>query len=246
MNYNIKIKNHLETTDEIKNNEVNYENNYACDIEEDSDKIIITFQKKEEQELEENIYSKLDKIFNRFIIDKKTLEIMNIDELGEKWKVEKKNQIFNSKNKEVISILMELSKYFENKEYLSKLISNYLFMPFILFFIKNIKEKSNKLEIYGVFIEEILQFDVDILKKEDKYILEGKIDPEFDAVDYKKNIRDYFSIQPGKPFSLLIDLKGEIEYDEFIKEFKVEINLKSEKLINYTYSIEILKEDSHE
>lgn len=242
MKYSIKIKNHLETITNIESNEINYCEKYSCNIEEDFNKVLIEFFKEEDAEEEKDIYSDLDKIFTKFIIDKKNLEIANVEELIQKWQTEKKNQIFNNQNKEIISILMELSKYFENKSYLSELISNYLFMPFLLFFFKNMQGKLRKLDLYGIFIDEILEFDINFFQEEDKYIIDGKIDPEFDFIEYKKKIRNYFSIQQGKNFPLAVNLKGEVEYKEFIERMIIKVELKSESLIDYIYSVEILKE----
>lgn len=240
MKYSIKIKNNLETTIDLESSSINYDEKYSCNIEEDFDKVFIEFFKKDEEE--KDIYSDLDKIFTKFIIDKNKLEITNIEELIQKWQIEKKNQIFNNQNKEIISILMELSKYFENKSYLSELISNYLFMPFIFFFFRNMKGKVSKLDLYGIFIDEILKFDINFFQKEDKYIIDGKIDSEFDFIEYKKKIRNYFSIPQGKIFPLEVNLNGEIEYKGFIESMIIKAELKSENLINYVYSIEILKE----
>lgn len=192
---------------------------FLVDIFLDGDNVKINFL---DNSFSDNEY--INRSFSKIEIDLKENKILNLKNMISKWKTNKKELLFETKDFGFISTIMMISDYFVEENSLEFLILNYSIIPYIILGLK--KEKS-EFRIYREFYAKNLDFTVELKKDEDDdYIIEGKISNLFDMTGYKRMLREILKIEPSKNFNLNFKLKGKTIYkDEILKEMDIKIEL---------------------
>lgn len=241
----IKITKEIEKLDE----NLSYENSYIEEIFEISlvekeNELEITYKKEESQNNDKELHIELEELVQHLVYSKDNFKLQNIEEIINNWKKLKKESILKDQSKNVVSMLMHISKYYENGEILEKIIEHYSFIQFLLYFYKNKAKDGEKseLSVCGIISNEKVEFQGMIEKGEDdnEYSLKTSLDPSFDIVEYEKELLDILQIPNSTFCPFTVELKGKYIYKEELEGMKIEIDVIGRDVVKYKKIIELI------
>lgn len=252
-NYNFIFKDKIFENIEEKTNEISKNIELEINDYEDEIEIIFIEPKTVKDELA-IVFEKIDKNFRKIVINKKDWTINNLKEIIDNWSALKREIIFNLDNENsenIVEFILELSKYYENEEYLSFLLKNYNIIPFFsLFDFKSPKDLEKvTLTLFNLFSNTEIRFDIQSriekgIRDEINIFLEGKESKNFDLINLKKKIRADYNIPPGYPLGISININGIYKIVEnTLESLKLTILLTTEKIMQKVIEINIVKNE---
>lgn len=245
--YTLKIKKELENLKE----EFEFENSiiekiYKLEIKESEEEVELILHNDIEKQQDIGVINELELAFNKVKFKKETSEILNINEIQKKWKEIKKELVFKRQDTDVISLLMMISKFFENKESLSNILKNHSYIQLLTFFYKNKdKEGEINLQINNLFSRDVVDFVVTFKKDDDnEYIIHGTPPLSFGTTNYSIKVKNHLKIKAGSLFYPKLEISGKFVYKEVLESMKIELIMTSREDMKYKKTIEILKEET--
>lgn len=239
----LKIKKELEKLDEtLFFSSKIVEKEHEIEIKETENQIEIEI-KEDLKSDNKGLSDKIESVFNRLEFNRQNLELINLENLINKWKEVKKDILFSDSDRNESSTIMHIAKYYENQKTLYNIIKNYSYVPFLMFFYKNINlnEDEEEIKLCNALRNDKIDFKIKLEKGEDEneYILSSRLDPQFDITEYENDLINIFSIPKDIPCSFKIELSGKYIYKEKLEYMKIELKLTSREILNYTKTIEI-------
>ena len=252
-NYNFIFRDKIFEEEKEKINEVN--KNIELDINDfDSETEIIFIEPEIAKDDLAVIFEKIDKNFRRIVLNKKDWSINNLKEIIDNWSVLKREIIFNLNNENsdnVVEFILELSKYYENEEYLSFLLKNYNIVPFFrIFDFKCPKDlEKSTITLFNLLSDSEITFDIQTKTEKDvrdeiNVFIEGKEGKNFDLISLKQKIRADYNVPSGYPLGIKINLSGTYKIiDGILDSLKVIIFLEAGKIMQKSIEINIAKKE---
>lgn len=212
----------------------------------ETDEFIEIDIKEEEKEEETTLVEELERIFNNLKFSKENFELLNKDEIHKKWISTKKDNIFKRQDRKTVITLLELTKYFDDKDFLGEIVKTFSFIPILLYFYKNkdIENTDGILKIGSVMINDDVDFEVKLTKKEDEdkeYTISGIPPLNFGITDYRINLKNFLNVKASQLFYPKPEIKGDFIYGEHLEKLYVEILVTSRDDMRYIKTIEILE-----
>ena len=214
MQYKVIIKSYLECKG-IKENDM-----YELDIRfEEKENNLLIFQEIPTEF--NNEMDRLNKMVSEVIYDKRDYSIVNVDDLINKWKKEKKDIIFNEGGEAYVTSLMSISKYLETSETLTFFIKNYGITPILLLAEAN-KELDEELvikdfELFNLFYMGKALFniklEVDNYRGNRIFKVIGEPSEKYDIVNYKNEVKKKFKFSLDEQLNLKVKLHGQYKYE---------------------------------
>lgn len=252
-NYNFIFRDKIFKNEKEKINEVN--RNIELEINDfDSETEIVFIEPETAKDDLAVIFEKIDKNFRRIVLNKKDWSINNLKEIINNWSVLKREIIFNLNDENsdnVVEFILELSKYYENEEYLSFLLKNYNIIPFFrIFDFKYPKDlEKSTITLFNLLSDGEITFDIKTKTKKEvrneiNVFIEGKEDKKFDLISLKQKIRADYNVTSGYPLGIKINLSGTYKIiDDILDSLKVIIFIEAEKIMQKSIEINISKKE---
>jgi len=179
----IKIQKKIEKLDEtLEIISMLVEDEYDIDINESDETLELNYKESIDTEEELDLREQIELINQNLKFSKDNLELLNVEELIQKWKVVKKENILKNQNKNTVSFLMYISKFYENKKALQDIIGSYSFIQFLLFFYrhKDLEKGEELIKVCNIIRSDNINFKMKLDKgtEENEYILSSRIDSD--------------------------------------------------------------------
>ena len=241
----IKIQKKIEKLDEtLEIISMLVEDEYDIDINESDETLELNYKESIDTEEELDLREQIELINQNLKFSKDNLELLNVEELIQKWKVVKKENILKNQNKNTVSFLMYISKFYENKKALQDIIGSYSFIQFLLFFYrhKDLEKGEELIKVCNIIRSDNINFKMKLDKgtEENEYILSSRIDSDWDITSYEVDVMSIFKIPSNTQCSFNIELTGKYIYNEKLEYMKIELKISSKNLVNYIKTIEIV------
>lgn len=240
--YILEVKKSLEKmNEELKFKNQNKRREYRFGIKERQEIIEIDTVPLKTEDEDNEFYNDVENIFSKILLDARTLEIVNQDEMMNKWQEIKKKTIFGKKDKMTIKALMELTRFYEDREALTFLVRTHLEIPFIILFYryKKLGENVIKETIFNIFTNDSVDFIFEFKEEEEKIKLKGELAPNYMKVDYQIILKKLLEIPSSELFYPRIEINGEYEYEEELKSMTVNITINSDRCMKYSKEFKI-------
>lgn len=198
----------------------------------------------------EAVYVEINNVFKEIEIDKKSGGIANIDFLMNRWLKLKKDIVFNTDEEMLIHFMIELSRYYEDREYLEFVLKNFSVIPFLLLINLNDLAKNDKVEkklrVFNIFSQKEFLYRVKLKYEENngEKVIEfsGNEDSAFDMVSFRKKMREDLGLGADKAFSANVSVEGKYIFDKSLKSFTVTMKTTGGKYLDKEYIILLERE----
>ncbi|MCP1226456.1 hypothetical protein [Sebaldella sp. S0638] len=178
-----------------------------------SNKIAVQIEIKSKESKNVNIDNSTKLFFDKFdepgrklnfiLNDKNELEkCINLDEIAEKWETIKKSVEINE---EIEQFIFQMDKMYKNKKILNETTKELYFLPY---FFRDYTDGENIIK----FKKLLFNFDFPMKIIIQNGVINGQLNHlEFNDVDFKKTVRNYFNLSKDKMLQIEAKLNGTIE-----------------------------------